>query len=126
MRDTKYEASGGDTKQLVESAKLILGITGNESDGLLEFYVQDTISAILSYCRLELFPRQLEGFAASIAAKRFGEGDSGVVKSVTEGERRVEYRDEEYDFLAAYASRLKPFVSRAACVPSEMDGDADA
>ncbi len=121
--DIKYELGGENAKQLAEDAKLILGITDTDSDSLIEFYVEDTISAILSYCRLELFPRQLEGFAAAIAAKRFSENSLGGVKIIREGERRVDYCEENYDFLSQYAERLRSFRSRAVFVPSDINGE---
>ena len=48
---------------------------------------------------------------------------NGGVKSVTEGERKVEYSDDNYDYLKEYAIRLKPFVSRKVKVPSEVIAD---
>lgn len=128
MSDTKNSIPAenqGDTKSLLDSAKLLLEITATENDEVLKFLIDDTIAAVLAYCRLEVLPRQLEGFVASISARRLTHISGGDIKSVTEGDRRVEYRDEEYDFLSEYAERLKPFMSRAAYVPSEMDGDAN-
>lgn len=125
MRDTKngvYTQDARESKELLDGAKLLLNIEDDKNDGALMFLINDTIEAILAYCRLDMLPRQLEGFISAIAAKRFTCGSSGGVKSVTEGDRRVEYESGDYDFISEYAARLKPFVSRAVYVPSEKDG----
>lgn len=112
----------GDTKtEFLDAAKLLLGINNDESDGLLAFLIDDTIEAVLAYCHIDVLPRQLEGFIPQIAASRFAENNQGGVKSITEGERRVEYRDTKTDFLSEYTDRLKPFMSRQAWVPSDKD-----
>ena len=110
-----------DSREMLGDVKLLLEITDSSQDTRLMFLLEDTAAAVMSYCRPDMLPRQLEGFVVTIAAKRFTDGRGGV-KSITEGERRVEYRDEEYDFLSEYAARLRPFMSRAAFVPSDKDG----
>lgn len=112
----------GDTKtEILTAVKLLLGIENNENDELLVFLIEDTTEAVLSYCRLEVLPRQLVSLIPTIVARKYRSNSNMGVKSVTEGERRVEYCDEAYDFLQEYAMRLKPFVSRKVQVPSEVD-----
>lgn len=116
----------GDAKtEMLDAAKLLLGIDNEESDAILTLLIEDTTDAVLSYCRIEVLPRQLESFVPYLAANRFRENGNGGVRSVTEGERRVEYGDENYDFLKAYAERLKPFVSRRVKLPSQLGGETD-
>lgn len=112
----------GDTKtEILEATKLLLGINNDESDSLILLLIDEVTDAALSYCRLEVLPRQLESFIPTMTARRYSVTRLGGVKSVTEGDRRVEYSDEEYDFISAYASRLKPFVSRSVRVPTDLD-----
>ena len=112
----------GDTKiEFLDAAKLLLGIDDDGSDALLSFLIDDTIEAVLSYCRLDVLPRQLEGFIPTLVADRFTNVGTGGVKSVTEGERRVEYRDSKTNFLSKHITRLRPFISRAVTVPSDLD-----
>lgn len=112
----------GDTKiDFLNAAKLLLGIEGNESDELLTCLINDTENAVLSYCHIDVLPRQLEGFVPQIAAHRFAENKQGNIKLIAEGERRVEYGDGKSSFLSDYHERLSPFVSREVWLPSDND-----
>ncbi len=108
------------------AAKLLLGIKDDGSDELLTFLINDTVGAVMSYCHIDVMPRQLEGFIPSMAAARYRENAAGGVVSLTEGERRVEYGGADGDFMSSYRERLKPFMSRAAFVPSDLEGRKNA
>lgn len=117
----------GDTKtEILEAAKTLLGIENDESDKLIMLLIDEVTDAVLSYCRLEVLPRQLVSFIPTLVTERFLGSKNLGVKSVTEGERRVEYCEEDYDFLSAYASRLKPFVSRNVRLPSDLDKEGES
>lgn len=112
----------GDTKtEILEAVKLLLEIKNNESDELIMLYIEDMTEAVLSYCRLTVLPRQLVSFIPTLVARQLRINERGGVKSLTEGERRVEYSDGNYDFLSEYASRLKPFISRSVKLPSDLE-----
>lgn len=117
MEDVKAE--------ILESAKLLMGIETSEHDAALGILIEDTVNEVLSYCRIEVLPRQLVSLIPVIAEKKYRAVINTGVKSLTEGDRRVEYADSDYDYLSAYASRLKPFVSRSVKVPSELDAKGD-
>ena len=109
------------------AAKLLLGIKDSESDELLTFLINDTVDAVMAYCHIDVMPRQLEGFIPSMAAARYRENAAGGIVSLTEGERRVEYGSgSDGGYMSAYKERLKPFVSRAAFVPSDLEGRENA
>lgn len=109
------------------AAKLLLGIKDDESDELLTLLINDTVDAVMSYCHIDVMPRQLEGFIPSMAAARYRENAAGGIVSLTEGERRVEYGSgADGDFMSSYKERLKPFMSRAAFVPSDLEGRKNA
>jgi hypothetical protein len=110
-------------EQITSSAKVILGIKDDAQDELIGILADDIINAVLSYCRIDVLPRQLIGLIAIIVSEKLRSIDNGGIKSVTEGERRVEYSDENYDFLSEYASRLKPFVSRSVKFPSDLEAE---
>ena len=112
MEDTKTE--------ILDAAKLLLGIEDDENDELLMLLIEDTTSAVISYCRIEVLPRQLESLIPTLVARQYRLNAQEGVKSVTEGERRVEYTESNNDFLGEYAWRLKPFVSRSVKLPSDM------
>lgn len=118
----------GDTKtEILEAVKVLLRLNDSENDELILLLIDEVTDAVLSYCHLEVLPRQLAGFIPTLAADRFNFMYNGGVKSVTEGERRVEYIDGNYDFLAKYEMRLRPFVSRKAFLPSDIarEGNSD-
>ncbi len=112
MEDAKTE--------FLKATKLLLGINDDEKDDVILLMIDEVTDAAKAYCRLEALPRQLESFIPTLAARRYQSNYDGGVKVITEGDRRVEYKDEEYDFIREYASRLKPFVSRDAKVPSDL------
>lgn len=105
----------------LNAAKLLLEIDNNESDELLLYLIDDTISAVLAYCRIEVLPRQIAGFIPQIAARRYRDTKNAGVKSITEGDRRVEYTGGQENFLSEYKNRLAPFVSRKVWLPSDKD-----
>lgn len=114
----------GDTKQeILDGVKLLLGIKDNDKDDVLMLLIDDTVNSVLAYCRIDVLPRQIASFVPTLVAKRYTLNQNGGVKSVTEGERKVEYSDDNYDYLKEYAMRLKPFVSRKVKVPSEVSND---
>jgi hypothetical protein len=116
----------GDTKNgILKSTKLLLGTQNDDEDELLLLLIDDTINAVLSYCRLEVLPRQLESFIPQLTASRRRAEKTDGVKSVTEGERRVEYADITADFLSEYKSRLSPFINRSVKLPSELGEEED-
>ncbi|MCI8404795.1 MAG: hypothetical protein HFE49_07835 [Clostridia bacterium] len=111
----------GDTKtEMLTAAKMLLGIEDEKNDELLLFLIDDTESAVKAYCRLDVLPRQLVSLIPTLTANRYRLNMHEDIKSVTEGERRVEYSDRNYDWLSGYAARLKPFVSRNVKLPSDL------
>lgn len=116
----------GDTNNgYLNAVKLILGLDNDDADAVLTLLTDDTISAVLSYCRIEVLPRQLEGLIPQLVAEQYKKGVSDGVRAITEGERRIEYSDADYDFLSSCHERLKPFISRRVYVPSERNDCSD-
>ena len=112
-------------EEILKDAKMLAGISSAQADGneaadvKLTFYINDIIEAIIAYCRIEFLPQQLYGLVAQIAAKMYGE-DGSNVKSLTEGERRVEFELSAPSVISGYYDRLKPFMNIAGRVPSEV------
>lgn len=106
--------------EILENAKMLLGLTDGSEDDVISFYIDDITEAVMSYCRLDFLPRQLYGLTAQIAAEMFlCRGHLDIV-SLTEGERRVEFKNAARSILAGYGDRLKPFVKTAGRLPSEV------
>ncbi len=112
MEDTKIE--------ILDAAKTLLEIKDEKNDELLMLLIDDTVNAVLSYCRLDVLPRTLVSLIPTLTAERYRLNMREGVKSVTEGERRVEYAEGKNNFLSEYAERLKPFVSRNVKLPSDI------
>ena len=113
--------------QLLSDTKLLLGIEGNEKDSLIRFIIEDTVNAVLAYCRLEFLPAQLYSLIVQISAKiyrsegYFGEEKTKDVVSLEEGDRKVVYSyPSASGVITSFNARLKPFISRQAKLPSEV------
>ena len=114
----------GDTKnEILDAVKLLLGIKDNDKDDVLMLLIKDTDNSDMTYSRIDVLPTHNETLIPTLTVKRYTANQNGGVKSVTEGERKVEYSDDNYDYLKEYAIRLKPFVSRKVKVPSEVIAD---
>lgn len=109
--------------------KMLLGIEDSKNDGLLSFLISDTENMILSYCHLEIMPRQLESLVPIVTAemyrrKRYGQAEyKSDVKSISEGDRSISFESTAIDtdsFLKEYEARLKPFKCKKAKLPSEV------
>ncbi len=114
--------------EILENAKMLLGISDGNSDALLSFLIKDTEEAVMAHCRITIVPYQLHGLIANIVSDIYRDrgygnpSDNRSVRSVTEGERRVEF--ESGGIMPAfdcYLSRLQPFMNRAARLPSELE-----
>lgn len=105
--------------QILADTKMLLGIDDDSKDDILEFIIDDTVNMVLAYCRIDILPRQLLGLISQMAASVFGRLDiNDGIASITEGDRRIEYRDA--GVFDEYISRLKPFVNIKGTLPSEV------
>ena len=114
-------------EEILNNAKMLVADTqadekNEAADDRLSFYINDVIEAIIAYCRIEFLPKQLYGLVAQIAARMY-ENNGSNIKSLTEGERRVEFELSAPSVISDYYERLKPFVNRAGRVPSEVKRD---
>ena len=105
--------------QILADTKMLLGIEDDSKDDILNFIIDDTVNTVLAYCRIEILPRQLLGLISQMAASVYGRLDiNDGIASITEGDRRIEYRDT--GVFDEYTSRLKPFVNIRGILPSEV------
>lgn len=114
-------------QEILENTKMLLKISDSENDALLEFLIKDTLDAVMEYCRIDIIPRQLYGLIAQMSADSFRlqacNAGGNEVKSITEGERRVEFKDGKSagEVFANYAARLKPFMNKSARLISDTE-----
>lgn len=83
--------------------KMLLGITGEDKDVLLQFALDDTKTTILNYCNLSFIPKGLEtvwlkmaiefykSSGASTGSINVGASASGKVSSISEGDTSVSF-----------------------------------
>ncbi len=107
---------------ILEKARLILGLTDTSGDELLKIYIEEVCGAICAHCRITELPQELETLAARAAAGLFDKSGASV-SAITEGDRRVEFKSQNTDFLLDYTERLKPFVNISAVLPSELESE---
>lgn len=114
--------------EILNNAKLLLGITDQSKDNILNFIIDDAINAVLAYCRLQFLPNQLVGLVSQIAVRVYRESGYGTeelpedVKSISEGDRSIAFakRANTDGILTDFKSRLKPFVNKRGRLPSEV------
>lgn len=118
-----------ETPEILRNVKMLLGIADNNSDGIMELLIDDTITAVLAYCRIEVLPYQLMGLIAQMAVRGYRANGYGAaeapseLKSVSEGDRSISFEQKSgaNGILSDYKSRLKPFVNAKGRVPSEFE-----
>ena len=114
-------------KQILRDTKILLKKEDSSEDNILNLLIDNCISCVLSYCRLELLPYQLIGFVTNMAVRKYKEmylatdGGGGVVTSITEGDRRIDFSVPDETGLADdFKESLKPFVNRCGRLVSEV------
>lgn len=82
---------------MTQKLKLLLGITGEEQDGVLSFVLDSVTDLVLNYCHLDEIPPRLENIVVRMAADLYrseGYGQTAapqVAQSVTRGDVTVNY-----------------------------------
>ncbi len=102
------------TQDVFDRAKVL---NSEISEPLLSLYCDAAESFVLKYCRLTELPEELYTITAEMAVYNADNADGGGVSSISEGNRSISYTSAA-TVLGAFKSRLKPFINRAARVPS--------
>ena len=117
--------------EILDGTKLLLGINTEDKDEILTVIIDDTVSCVKAYCRIDGLPCALYGLCAQIAAKSYRESGYGSVEipkevqSVSEGDRSVTFKavSDTTGIIANFKGRLRPFINRKGRTPSDVDGD---
>ena len=108
--------------EILSDATLVILIK-HYSYEIISFIIEDTVSMVLAYCRLQVLPYQLHGLIARIAVSVYQTCSSpDNISALTEGDRKIEYRTVS-EAISGYYQRLQPFVNRRGRVPSEVSYD---
>ncbi|MBE6070050.1 MAG: hypothetical protein E7211_20530 [Clostridium lundense] len=88
---------------VLNKLKMLLGVTGEDKDMLLQFALDDTKAAILNYCNLTFIPKGLETIWLKMTIEFYGasgsdtggvnvgSNTSGQVSSIKEGDVTVQF-----------------------------------
>ena len=88
---------------ILQKLKMLLGVTGEDKDTLLQFALDDTKMIILNYCNLTYVPKGLEtvwlkmalefynSSGASNGSISVGANASGNISSISEGDTSVSF-----------------------------------
>ncbi len=108
---------------------MLLGISDDEQDALLEYLLKDAEALVLGWCKIDTLPPALESVIPAIAADMYRQKGWGsetapeTVTAISEGNRSISQErinPSEYDdLLFSYKNRLAPFVNRKGRVPSD-------
>lgn len=111
----------------IDTAKVLLGITGSDKDELLQLLIAETEEYIKDYCHVKEIPQKLVSAVPFMAAELYrakGYGAEGVptdIKSVTEGGRSYTYEIKRpSDAFSAFRGRLNKH--RKGRMPSDING----
>lgn len=92
---------------MLENIKLVLGITDNSKDSLIQYYINSYQNIILAYCNILELPVQLESVIERLIISKMS-GNDGTIKSETIGDYRVDYNTSEEE-LTPYIKILNRF-----------------
>lgn len=118
-------------EERLAKAKMLLGVTDDSKDRILEYLIEDNINLVLGYCRICELPEALESLIPVMTADKYrisgygSEDGDKVLKSLTQGSKSESYGSSadmfSSHFLNDYKLRLAPFINRKGRVPSDFD-----
>ena len=76
---------------MLENIKLILNLTDDKYDNVIELYMSKVESLILEYCNIKQLTAGLEGFIEDKVVSIMNLTITGGIKSVSRGDTRIEY-----------------------------------
>lgn len=71
--------------------KLLLGISDDSKDTILNHYLEQAANTACIYCNVSTLPEQFDGAVVDLAAFLYSNRDYGNIKTKTQGERTVSY-----------------------------------
>lgn len=76
-----------------EEIKLVLGISDNSKDGLIDYYIKSVTNDVKNYCNLNSIPEWLEMFIQKkvISILKYEFNAHKGIKSILEGDTKLEF-----------------------------------
>lgn len=85
---------------MLTKLKILLGITEDSKNAVLQFCLDFAVQAAIDYCNLDVLPAALEWTAIALAADKYrmegygsAEAHTGAVSSVSQGDESISYKD---------------------------------
>lgn len=76
---------------MLADIKLLLGITDDGQDGVLQIMIDDARSAVRDYCNRKDFPEQAGYVVRELVINAFLQNNEGNVTSVKRGDTQISY-----------------------------------
>lgn len=114
---------------MLADLKLLLGITDDKKDDLLNFLINDCTYRALAYCKRRYMPEGMQSLIPVMAARAYRvcgygkEAEEMTVISWKQGDRSETYGDgavKRDDWINDFKDRLEPFRIRRGRLPSEV------
>ncbi len=114
---------------MLDKVKLLLGITDDSKDELLQYLIEDCTNRSLTYCRRTELPEGMKTLIPMMAVRAYRVGNYGneseeaSVTSWKQGERSESYEDgsvKRDDWINDFRARLEPFRIRRGKLPSAI------
>lgn len=96
----------------LENVKILLGITDNSQDDLLNLYISRAEQFVKTYCNIEEIPAELDSVIEDIAVFRYRMNGVENIKSETKGSLSETYRDSLPDDILSQLSRYRRVIFR--------------
>ena len=77
---------------MLDEIKLIVGISDNSKDNLIDYYINSITNDVKNYCNLSTIPSQLEMFVKKkvVSILRYELNEYKGIKSISEGDTKLE------------------------------------
>jgi len=98
---------------MLEKVKIMLGIKADDTscDSILNLMLEDTVTAVLNYCRLKKLPKELEATVRAIVVNKYRSMELNGVEGIKRGDTEVTYfeTDVTEDFTDTQKASLNRF-----------------
>jgi hypothetical protein len=91
----------------LENVKILLGITDNSKDNMLNLYLSRATSFVKNYCNIDEIPIELDEVIEDIAVYRYRMNGVENVKAESKGSLSETYRDSLPDDIIAQLNRYR-------------------
>jgi hypothetical protein len=96
----------------IDNVKILLGISDNSQDDLLNLYISRAEQFVKTYCNIEEIPTELKSVIEDIAVFRYRMNGVENIKSESKGELSETYRDSLPQDILSQLNRYRRVIFR--------------